>query len=997
MKKLKSFTAFITLASILLLPLAPVFALGEVDLGTTGSAPMVTTETAPPTAPTVTQTTPTISTSPAEPATTTTTPGSTSTNTTTTVGDTTVSTNTSTSTTPSTSVTISDTTPPVISDIVSASVLPTEATVAWVTNELSVSHFRYGTTTNYGSTVTLGVSGTLIHAATMLNLTLGTTYYYCIDATDLANNATESCGHQFTTAAQALQADTNPPTISSVTIAPITINSATVSWTTDELANGQIEYGTTQDYGSTTIENTDYTLLDSATLSNLLPNTEYHYHITSRDEIGNTVSAPDETFMTEMLPSTGVTVTAPTEILHTEGTGVPPAKVSLLISGIETSFLGETSATVSWMTDVPSDSQVEYGNSINLGFETSVNSTLNTNHSVTISNLTPDTNYIFRIKSKPLGTSIATVSNLHEFSTLITPIFVTTPANITSVASSEITTTGANIAWTTDIATTGHIEYGITTEYGQVASSPANQSSHTASLPDLAPDTTYHFRVKALNTAGDITYSDDQTFMTPAATSTISTVNIPTNSIAPIVAPASVANLSVTGHDETSALLSWNAASVDSDAGMLNDVRYNTTPVTESNWNSTTSAQVTPIAYPDLSPNGTARTYFVAGLAPNTTYYFAIKSKYEASGWSAISNIVSVTTLAMLPTDTSSNTQNNEAQNTNSGNGNLVAGEPTANINIGNSTNTITGGLFAPETTTSLPIQHPTFINGTGLDRQIIFTWNNPNEADFVRTIIVRKAGSYPTSPTDGSVIHESNSETFTDTDVTNGTRYYYAFYSYDHARNYSESVRVSLAPTAPIVYATFSRGGSGGSSGGTVSPQQFVLHETPVIMPREAAEHFTTVWEKGDQNIEVEHVQHVLKVDGEFYPGERIDGQFGPITEKGLKQFQAKYNLPQSGITDQPTQKQLNLSSQSLVALDAPEDATVLETDLKPGNKNDTVKGLQQLLSDEGSYAGPVDGQFGQQTKSAVRAFQVKYFVKPPDGIVGPKTRHMLKILTGM
>jgi len=209
---------------VLLFPLAPVLALGEVDLGTTASSPTVTTETAPPTASNGRNHRPQLQ--PhlrANRTTTTMTVSETNTGTTTTVGDTTVSTNTSTT---NTSVTVSDTTPPVISDIISASVLPTEATVAWVTDELAISHFRYGTTTNYGSVVTLGVSGVLVHAATMLNLTAGTTYYYCINATDLFGNNIESCGHQFTTAAEVLQADTNPPTMSSVAIVPVTTTSA---------------------------------------------------------------------------------------------------------------------------------------------------------------------------------------------------------------------------------------------------------------------------------------------------------------------------------------------------------------------------------------------------------------------------------------------------------------------------------------------------------------------------------------------------------------------------------------------------------------------------------------------------------------------------------------------------------------------------------------------------------------------------------------------------
>ncbi len=419
-------------------------------------------------------------------------------------------------------------------------------------------------------------------------------------------------------------------------------------------------------------------------------------------------------------------------------------------------------------------------------------------------------------------------------------------------------------------------------------------------------------------------------------------------------------------------------------------MRYSTTPITELNWNTATSAQLTPIVYPELTPNGTLRSYLVAGLAPGTTYYFAIQSKYEASDWSKISNVVTATTLTSLPIGSPTNSEDG-VQNDNSGNGEIFSpglGAVEDSLNIENPTKEIQP--FLPETAISLPITHPTLINGTGLDGEIVFTWNNPNEADFVRTVIVRKLGSYPTSPTDGTIVYESDGETFTDMNLTNGTMYYYAFYAYDHARTYSMPVRVSLAPALQTSSLRRESGNSG-------SVGQLVFHETPVIIPAEAATHFTVVWKKGDKNIEIEHLQHVLALDGEFYPTTKIDGIFGTITENGLKQFQAKYNLLITGVTDTATQKQLGLVSQSLITLHVSENELVLETNLKQGDKNEAVKGLQEMLADLGSYSGAIDGQFGDQTRAAVSAFQIKYFIKPPSGFVGQKTRHMLKVLSGM
>lgn len=1005
MKKIKVFGLFIVVTALLLLNSAPAFALGEVDVGTSGNAPAAIAPTPPPVdtststsvatvpvvTPTVTITTPQPSTPPVTASTTTTTtvPDTTSTapstqtttNTSTTVGSTTITTQATPSTivpteTPTTTtvtvptvVTVSDTIPPVISGISSASVLPTEATVVWTTDELAVSHFRYGTTTNYGSIVTLGTTGLLVHAATMLNLSSNTTYHYCIDATDLFGNSVESCGHQFTTAAAAVQIDTIPPTIFSVTVAPITTTSATVSWTTNEIADGEVEFGTTASYGSIAEANTNYALADSTVLNNLYPDTLYHYRVHSHDESGNSAYSPDEVFTTVALaPTTAptTTVTVPNTSTTTSTTTTPApagtpsiATPTLVISAIEVSPVTTTSAIINWTTDIPGTSQVQYGNSDALGSQTLPNNTLTTNHSVTITNLIPNTNYIFRVQSQPLGATVATVSALHEFNTLSEPVFVSTPAVITSLSSSAVTTNASTINWATNTATTGQIEYGITTGYGQVNILSVAAANHSVSLADLAPDTTYHFRVKAINTTGDITYSGDQTFTTllgltvsPSITSPTSTpiTSAPSVSIPePVAAPQATTTLAISSHDTTSATLSWNAVTADSDAGMFYDVRYSTAPITGTNWNAATSVQTTRITYGDLVPNGTMRNYLVAGLTPSTTYYFAIKAKYEASDWSTISNTVS-TTLATQHVSTHTSTASQEA--------------------------------------VVLPISHPIVLNATGLDSQIVLNWNNSKESNFVRTIIVRTIGGYAANPADGLVIYEGDGGTFTDTVLTNGTMYYYTFYSYDHNKHYSDPTHVSVKPVASL--------GAGGSgvSGGAIG--QIAINESPVIVPSTTIDHFTSIWKKGDKDLEVEHLQQVLLVNGQYYPKEIIDGKFGTFTEKGLKQFQATYHLPQTGITDPATQQQLNIASQSLVKMNVPGDLTVFDIDLSIGAIGPAVEDLQQFLADEGSHTDIIDGMFGKMTQLSVQVFQNKYNIKPATGAVGPRTRHIMRVISG-
>ncbi|MEK7099224.1 MAG: fibronectin type III domain-containing protein [Patescibacteria group bacterium] len=84
---------------------------------------------------------------------------------------------------------------------------------------------------------------------------------------------------------------------------PINSDSVTVNWTTDSVANAEVEYGTTAGYGDLTPLDTSLSLTHSVTLTGLTANTEYHYRIRTADEIGNTAASPDNTFTTASITS----------------------------------------------------------------------------------------------------------------------------------------------------------------------------------------------------------------------------------------------------------------------------------------------------------------------------------------------------------------------------------------------------------------------------------------------------------------------------------------------------------------------------------------------------------------------------------------------------------------------------------------------------------------------------------------------------------------------
>ncbi len=92
--------------------------------------------------------------------------------------------------------------------------------------------------------------------------------------------------------------DVTPPVISAITTSGQTLNSATITWGTNEPADSQIEYGLSTAYGFQTGLDAQLLTTHSQTLGNLASNTLYHYRIRSKDLAGNLAVSGDNTFAT---------------------------------------------------------------------------------------------------------------------------------------------------------------------------------------------------------------------------------------------------------------------------------------------------------------------------------------------------------------------------------------------------------------------------------------------------------------------------------------------------------------------------------------------------------------------------------------------------------------------------------------------------------------------------------------------------------------------------
>jgi chitodextrinase len=117
---------------------------------------------------------------------------------------------------------------------------------------------------------------------------------------------------------------TTTPVISNVQSTNSTSFSATISWTTDEPATSQVEYGLTTNYGSQTREGTNLTTSHSVNLTGLSSNTTYHYRVKSKDSSNNEAISSDYTFTT-----TATDTESPTIPTNLSTTAVSSSQINL--------------------------------------------------------------------------------------------------------------------------------------------------------------------------------------------------------------------------------------------------------------------------------------------------------------------------------------------------------------------------------------------------------------------------------------------------------------------------------------------------------------------------------------------------------------------------------------------------------------------------------------------------------------------------------------------
>jgi chitodextrinase len=171
----------------------------------------------------------------------------------------------------------------------------------------------------------------------------------------------------------------------------------------------------------------------------------------------------------------------------------PPA-----ISGIASSAVTSSSATITWITDEVSNSQVEYGTTVSYGSASALNSSLTTSHSLSLSGLSASTLYHYRVKSSDASGNLA-ISNDQTFITSVQAGDATPPSVPTNLSATAVSSSQINLSWnasTDNVGVTGYRVY----RNGSQITTTANTSY---SDNNLSASTNYSYTVSAYDAAGN--------------------------------------------------------------------------------------------------------------------------------------------------------------------------------------------------------------------------------------------------------------------------------------------------------------------------------------------------------------------------------------------------------------------------------------------------------------------------------------------------------------
>ncbi len=265
-----------------------------------------------------------------------------------------------------------------------------------------------------------------------------------------------------------------------------------------------------------------------------------------------------------------------------------------------------TGINLTWADNSTNETGYQIEQSLTTGTGFSVINTTGPNAtSYSVTGLTPGTRYFFRLKAINATSASAYSAEANATAQLIAP---------TSLVATTVSASSINLTWTDNSSneTSFSIERSLSsgTGFAAVATPTANVVSYTNNS-GLTGGTRYYYRIRALNGTGTSVYSPEVSAVTLMAT--------PTSVVATAMSPSGI-NLTWTDN-------------------ALNETSY------QIERSLTTGTGFSPVV--TTAPN--ANSYSDAGLSPGTKYFYRIKT-IGAIAESAYSTEANATTQLVAPT-----------------------------------------------------------------------------------------------------------------------------------------------------------------------------------------------------------------------------------------------------------------------------------------------------------------------------------------------------------
>jgi hypothetical protein len=316
---------------------------------------------------------------------------------------------------------------PLISNVTVSDVTSSSAAVSWLSSVEADSQVRYGVTTAYDSVSSLDATLTRSHTQVLSGLTANSVYHFSVVSRTEAGAVYEAGDFTLATAPVILE-----DMISDLDVPEIGPTSVVLTWTTATPANSMVDFGLTIPYDQVSELSPKFVTRHTVELSGLSPSTTYHCRVRSTDTSGRLGLSMDLMFSTSSI--------AP----------------SSAFSQVHIFPIGYTSATITWKTAQPLATRVAYGLTSDYGSATALDSSVTQYHRQTLTGLTPNTLYHFRLESG-VGASQPYLSEDHTFTTMqirrFYPRFGPEANSFTGVAVTNLDSNDAHLDFTAFTAT----------------------------------------------------------------------------------------------------------------------------------------------------------------------------------------------------------------------------------------------------------------------------------------------------------------------------------------------------------------------------------------------------------------------------------------------------------------------------------------------------------------------------------------------------------------